>query len=61
MKKNLLGKKRCNPMTFKTTILNKENENTKSKNLIKLQTNNNIKIVNFSVNKNLINQNVEDK
>ena len=58
---NLLGKKRCNPMTFKTTILNKENENTKSKNLIKLQTNNNIKIVNFSVNKNLINQNIEDK
>ena len=51
---HLLAKKRRNPMTFKTTLLSKENENTKPKDLVKPQTNNNIKIVNFSINKNLI-------
>lgn len=50
---NLLGKKRSFPATFKTTILNKENEITKQKNMIKPQNNSNIKIVNFSVNKNV--------
>ena len=50
---NLLGKKRSFPATFKTTVLNKENENTKQKNIIKPQNNSNIKIVNFSVNKNV--------
>ena len=50
---NLLGKKRRFPATFKTTILNKENEITKQKNMIKPQNNSNIKIVNFSVNKNV--------
>ena len=50
---NLLGKKRSFPATFKTTILNKENEITKQKTMIKPQNNSNIKIVNFSVNKNV--------
>ena len=50
---NLLGKKRSFPATFKTTILNKENEITKQKAMIKPQNNSNIKIVNFSVNKNV--------
>lgn len=50
---NLLGKKRSFPATFKTTILNKENEITKQKTTIKPQNNSNIKIVNFSVNKNV--------
>ena len=49
---NLLGKKRSFPATFKTTVLDKENENTKQKSINKQQNNNNIKIVNFSVNKN---------
>ena len=48
----LLGKKRNIPATFKTTILNPENEDTKSKLLVKAQNNNNYKIVNFNVNKN---------
>ena len=48
----LLGKKRNIPATFKTTILNPENEDTKSKLLVKTQNNNNYKIVNFNVNKN---------
>ena len=48
----LLGKKRSNPATFKTTILNPENEDTKSKILVKGHINNNYKIVNFNVNKN---------
>ena len=48
---NLLGKKRSFPATFKTTILNKEI--TKQKTTIKPQNNSNIKIVNFSVNKNV--------
>ena len=47
-----LGKKRNIPTTFKTTILNKENENSKSKNF---------KIVNFNINKNLSSQNEENK
>lgn len=47
-----LGKKRNIPTTFKTTILNKENENSKSKSF---------KIVNFNVNKNLPSQNEENK
>jgi hypothetical protein len=53
----LLGKKRNIPTTFKTTILNKENENIKSKNLLKTQNNNNFKVVNFNINKNLSNEN----
>ena len=48
----LLGKKRNNPATFKTTVLNPENEDTKSKILSKGHINNNYKIVNFNVNKN---------
>ena len=48
----LLGKKRNIPATFKTTILNPENEDTESKLLVKTQNNNNYKIVNFNVNKN---------
>ena len=40
----LLGKKRSFPATFKTTILNKENEITKQKTMIKPQNNSNIKI-----------------
>ena len=47
----VLGKKRNNPATFKTTILNPENEETKTKVLNKGQNNNSFKIVNFSVNK----------
>lgn len=47
----LLGKKRNNPATFKTTILNKENEDTKSKLFDRPQSNNNYKIVNFNINK----------
>jgi len=47
----LLGKKRNNPATFKTTILNKEKEDTKSKLLDRPQGNNNYKIVNFNINK----------
>ena len=47
----VLGKKRNNPATFKTTILNPENEETKTKVLTKGQNNNSFKIVNFSVNK----------
>ena len=53
---HFLGKKRTIPTTFKTTILKNENENIKHKNM-KLQNNNNIKIVNFSVNKSLLFQN----
>ena len=53
---HFLGKKRTIPTTFKTTILKNENENIKHKNM-KLQNNNNIKIVNFSVNKSLLSQN----
>ena len=52
----LLGKKRNITTTFKTTILNKEKEDTKTKN-IKLANNNNFKIVNFSINKNSSSQN----
>ncbi len=52
---HFLGKKRTIPTTFKTTISKNENENTKPKNYMKLQ--NNIKIVNFSVNKSLLFQN----
>ena len=47
----VLGKKRNNPATFKTTILNPEHEETKTKVLNKGQNNNSFKIVNFSVNK----------
>ena len=47
----VLGKKRNNPTTFKTTILNPENEETKTKVLTKGQNNNSFKIVNFSINK----------
>ena len=47
----VLGKKRNNPATFKTTILNPENEETKTKVLTKGQNNNSFKIVNFSINK----------
>ena len=54
---HFLGKKRIISTTFKTTILKNENDNTKSKNYMKLQNNNNIKIVNFSVNKSLLSQN----
>ena len=50
---HLLGKKRSNPTTFKTTILNFDNENTKPKINNKAQSNNNIKIVNFNVSKSL--------
>ena len=50
---HFLEKKRSNPTTFKTTILNNDNENTKLKNNIKVQSNNNYKIVNFNVNKSL--------
>ena len=57
----LLGKKRNIPTTFKTTILNKENENIKSKNLLKTQINNNFKVVNFNVNKDLSSINKEIK
>ena len=46
-----MGKKRNNPATFKTTILNKENEDTKSKLFDRPQSNNNYKIVNFNINK----------
>ena len=53
---NFLGKKRTFQTTFKTTKQNKENE-TNKKNLIKAKNINNIKIVNFSVNKNLTSQN----
>ena len=58
---HLLGKKRNIPTTFKTTISNKENDNAKSKNLLKTQINNNFKVVNFSVNKNLSSVNKEIK
>jgi hypothetical protein len=47
----VLGKKRNNPATFKTTILNPEHEETKTKVLTKGQNNSSFKIVNFSVNK----------
>ena len=57
----LLGKKRNISTTFKTTILNKENDNSKSKNLLKTQINNNFKVVNFSVNKDLSSVNKEIK
>ena len=50
---NLLGKKRSFPATFKTTILNKENDNTKQKIINNSKNNSNIKIVNFSINKNV--------
>lgn len=50
---NLLGKKRSFPATFKTTILNRENDNTKQKSINKSQNDRSIKIVNFSVNKNV--------
>ena len=53
---HLLGKKRSNPTTFKTTILNKGNESTKPKINNKAQSNN-IKIVNFNVNKSLSSKN----
>ena len=54
---HLLGKKRSNPTTFKTTILNFENENTKPRINNKVQSNNNIKIVNFNVSKSLASKN----
>lgn len=50
-----LGKKRRISTTFKTTILNKENEETK----IKTQMSNNFKIINFNINKNMPTENKE--
>ena len=54
---HLLGKKRSNHTTFKTTILNIDNEYTKPKINNKAQNNSNIKIVNFNVNKSLSSKN----
>ena len=54
---HFLGKKTSIPITFKKTILNNDNENKKPKNNIKLQSNNNYKIVNFNVNKSLTTKN----
>jgi len=45
----LLGKKRVNSTTFKTTL----HKDTKEKTLIKSPTNNNFKVINFNVNKNI--------
>ena len=50
-------KKRSNHTTFKTTILNIDNEYTKPKINNKAQNNSNIKIVNFNVNKSLSSKN----
>jgi len=47
----LLGKKRANSTTFKTTLHKKEDKDTKEKTLIK-SPNNNFKVINFNVNKN---------
>ena len=58
---HLLGKKKSFPTTFKTTILNKENEHTKPKIVLKQQINNNFKVVNFNINKNVSNVNKEIK
>jgi len=48
----LLGKKRANSTTFKTTLHKKEDKDTKEKTLIKSPINNNFKVINFNVNKN---------
>ena len=47
----LLGKKRANSTTFKTTLHKKEDKDTKEKTLIK-SPNNNFKVINFNINKN---------
>jgi len=47
----LLGKKRANSTTFKTTLHKKEDKDTKEKTLIKSPTNN-FKVINFNINKN---------
>ena len=49
----LLGKKRANSTTFKTTLHKKEDKDTKEKTLIKSPINNNFKVINFNVNKNI--------
>lgn len=48
----LLGKKRSNSKTFKTTLLHQESDDVKSKSSNKGQNKSKYKIVNFSVNKN---------
>ena len=50
----LLGKKRSTPTTFKTTIHKKEDKDTNEKTPIKSPINNNFKVINFNVNKNIV-------
>jgi hypothetical protein len=50
----LLGKKRRFPTTFKTTIHKKEDKETNEKAPIKSSNNNNFKVINFKVNKNIV-------
>jgi hypothetical protein len=50
----LLGKKRSIPTTFKTTIHKKEDKDTNEKTPIKSPNNNNFKVINFNVNKNIV-------